>query len=111
MQSIHLEAEASSADLTEGDSYDAALVRISMRDQNGNVLPFCQEAVRLETEGPIRLIGPDIAMLRGGLGGTFVRTAGRSGNAVLTMTAPGAAPIRLGFTITVRQDGITEGGL
>ena len=111
VQGIRLEAEAGSTVLTEGDSYDAALVRISMRDQNGNVLPFCQEAVKLETRGPIRLIGPETAVLRGGLGGAFVRTLGRSGSASLTLTAAGAAPVTLEFTVTAQEGGIMEGGL
>ena len=99
VQSIRLEATASSETLTEGDSYDAALVRISMRDQNGNVLPFCQEAVTLKTQGPIRLIGPETAQLRGGLGGTFVRTCGESGLGVLTLAVVGLEPVTLEFRI------------
>ena len=99
VQSIHLHAQVSSDRLTESDQYDVSLVRISMRDQNENVLPFCQEAVALQTEGPIRLIGPDRAILRGGMGGTFVRSIGLSGDAALTLTAPGASPLKLHFTI------------
>lgn len=99
VRSIHLEADASSKELLEGATYDAALIRISMRDQNGNILPFCQEALRLRTEGPIRIIGPEITALRGGLGGTMIRTLGREGDASLTITAEGADPLRLEFTV------------
>ena len=107
---IHLQAEVSSNTLFEGDTYDAALVRITMRDQNGNLLPFYQEAATLKTEGPIRLIGPAQAMLRGGMGGTFVRTVGVGGRAVLTLSVPDAEPVRLEFNVEVKQNKPMEQG-
>ena len=103
VKSIHLQAEASRYTLVEEETYDAALIRITMRDQNGNLLPFYQEAVTLKTEGPLRLIGPAEAMLRGGMGGTFVRTAGGAGNAALTLEAPGALPVKLSFNVECRH--------
>ena len=108
VRSIHLDAKASSDVLAEGDTYDAALIRISMRDQNDNVLPFCQEAIQLRTEGPIRIIGPEITALRGGLGGTFVRTCGQEGRASLTITAAGADPLRRDFSV---KNGRTDEGV
>ena len=105
VRSVHLEATSSSTELLEDVTYDAALIRISMRDQNGNVLPFCQEAIKLMAEGPIRIIGPEITALRGGLGGTLIRTTGAEGNASLTITAEGVEPLRLTFTI---RSGIRE---
>ena len=99
VKSIALSAEASSTELIEGATYDAALVRITMRDQNGNVLPFAGGAVRLSTEGPIRIIGPETAILRGGMGGTFVRTSGGSGKAKLIMTAENGEKLELAFTV------------
>ena len=101
---IHLEAASSSTVLMESDTYDAALIRISMRDQNGNLLPFCQGAIRLQTEGPISIIGPEISALRGGLGGTFVRSIGKAGSASLRITAEGAEPLRLDFTVITASE-------
>ena len=105
VRSVHLEATSSSTELLEDVTYDAALIRISMRDQNGNVLPFCQEAIKLMAEGPIRIIGPEITALRGGMGGTLIRTTGAEGKASLTITAEGVEPLRLTFTI---RSGIRE---
>ena len=99
VSAIHLAAEASSCTLHEGDTYDASLIRITMRDQNDNVLPFYQDAVKLQIEGPIRLIGPDHAMLRGGMGGTFIRSIGQEGNASLTLSAAGCKALTLNFSI------------
>ncbi len=75
--------------LEEEETYDLASVRMIMRDENGNVLPFYQEPVRLKTEGVVELMGPDIISLKGGMGGTYVKTKGQSGEGKLTVTADG----------------------
>ena len=100
VRSIRLTADANSTELHDGVTYDAALVRIAMRDQNGNVMPYYHGAVKLTAEGPIELIGPELTILRGGLGGTFVRTVGRSGRAALVLTPENGESIRIVFTVT-----------
>lgn len=97
-----LRAEASHTELVEGATYDVAAIRLAAVDQNGSVLHVAQEPVMLSAEGPIEIIGPKIAMLRGGLGGTYVKTTGQTGRAALTLTLSGAAPIRIEFTIDRR---------
>ena len=105
VRSIHLEALPSRTRLVEAETYDAALIRLSMRDQNGNVLPFFQGSVRLQTDGPIRIIGPELTALRGGLGGTIIRTLGMEGRARLTITAEGAEPLCMDFTVEAFNHG------
>ena len=99
MKARVLRAEAGTSRLQEGETYDATLVRIAMTDQNGNVLPFYNGALRMTAEGPIRLIGAEHNMLRGGLGGVFVRTTGESGSAKLIIEAEGTAPVEIPFTV------------
>ncbi len=94
-----LRADVSHTKLVEGATYDVAAVRLALTDENGNVLPFAQECVTAETEGDIELIGPAAVMLRGGLGGMYVKTRGLTGNAALTLTLAGAEPVRIEFTI------------
>ncbi len=94
-----LKVRPSHTTLREGATYDAALIRLAMTDQNGNVLPFYQGPVHLETEGPIEIIGPDTAMLRGGLGGVFIKTTERTGTGTLTLRPAGCEPVRLMFTV------------
>jgi len=96
-----LRARVSHTALTEGATWDAAAIRLALVDQNGCVLPFAQEAVSLSAEGPIEIVGPRLAMLRGGLGGTYVKTVGRAGGAALTLSCEGAEPVRIEFTVTV----------
>ena len=69
--------------LVEDGSYDMSLVRISALDVNGNLLPYCQEAVELRTEGAVELVGPKAVSLKGGHAGCFVKSVGKSGNGKL----------------------------
>ena len=93
-------ASADHTDLHEGDTYDAALIRIRMTDEHGNILPFYSGAVHLHPEGPIKVIGPAEAVLRGGMGGTYVKTTGKTGSAALALAAGQGDPVYIRFTIS-----------
>lgn len=101
VREIRLEAEADHTILTEQHSYDVALVRIRAVDDHGNVLPFYQEPVRLITEGDISIIGPDTIALQGGMGGTYVKSTGRSGRGALLLQSQTAGEVRIPFQIKV----------
>ena len=101
VREIRLEAEADHTILTEQHSYDVALVRIRAVDDHGNVLPFYQEPVRLITEGDISIIGPDTIALQGGMGGTYVKSPGRSGRGALLLQSQTAGEIRIPFQIKI----------
>lgn len=101
VREIRLEAEADHTILTEQHSYDVALVRIRAVDDHGNVLPFYQEPVRLITEGDISIIGPDTIALQGGMGGTYVKSLGRSGQGALLLQSQTAGEIRIPFQIVI----------
>ena len=99
MTSLKLQALPSATVLRPGATYDAALVRLRMVDQNGNVAPFWQGDVTLAVQGPIGILGPKRATLRGGLGGVLLRTAGETGEAVLRLETEQTEPVELRFTI------------
>lgn len=101
VREIRLEAEADHTILTEQHSYDVALVRIRAVDDHGNVLPFYQEPVRLITEGDISIIGPDTIALQGGMGGTYVKSLGRSGQGALLLQSLTAWEVRIPFQIKI----------
>jgi beta-galactosidase len=73
-----LEASADSAELSAGD-WDATRVVFRVLDGNGNVLPFADECLRFEVEGPGRVVGPAIGAVRGGVRACWVRTEGTPG--------------------------------
>ena len=101
VREIRLEAEADHTILTEQHSYDVALVRIRAVDDHGNVLPFYQEPVRLITEGDISIIGPDTIALQGGMGGTYVKSMGKSGRGALLLQSQTAGEVRIPFQIKI----------
>ena len=101
VREIRLEAEADHTILTEQHSYDVALVRIRAVDDHGNVLPFYQEPVRLITEGDISIIGPDTIALQGGMGGTYIKSMGRSGRGALLLQSQTAGEVRIPFQIKI----------
>lgn len=86
--SIQLEVITDHTVLQEEHTYDVAAVRFRAVDQNGNVLPFCQEPLQLKAEGAIALIGEEVVGLSGGMGGTYVKTLGSEGEGTLTITSP-----------------------
>ena len=101
VREIRLEAEADHTILTEHHSYDVALVRILAVDDHGNVLPFYQEPVRLIAEGDISIIRPDTIALQGGMGGTYVKSLGRSGQGTLLLQSRTAGEVRIPFQIKI----------
>jgi beta-galactosidase len=92
-------AKISRQELVEGNTYDAALVRIMVCDQFGNVAPFYSEPVQIVTEGPIEVIGPAYALMRGGMGGTMIRTTGQKGAAKITLKAAQTEDITINLEV------------
>ena len=88
MNKMSLKIEVSHTDLREGASYDVSAVRIRAVDENGNLLPYSNEAIKLTVEGPIELIGPDMISLRGGMSGFYVKTIGEKGKAKVNISCP-----------------------
>ncbi len=82
---IHLELKISNNNLIIGNSYDVASIRIRALDDNNNLAPYYNEGFKLSTTGPIKLIGPSILNLRGGMGGTYVKTGSEIGEAILNI--------------------------
>lgn len=96
---LHLEAVPSHTALHEGATYDMAAVRITVRDEFGNIAPYAQLPLKLTLEGPARLVGPDVVCAEGGMGGTYIRTAGEKGSVKLTVSSYGLDPVALEFAV------------
>lgn len=84
---VVLTAQADKTILVEGKSWDAAAIRISARDDHGNLTPYYMEPLTLAANGCIELIGPSIISLKGGCSGTYVRTTGAVGKGSLTISS------------------------
>lgn len=99
MTRMHLRVKADHTKLIEENTYDVAAVRICMQDEYNNQLYFYNEPVTLQTEGPIELIGGNIISLKGGMGGTYVRTTGQEGKATLFIHSGQTEPVKIEFEV------------
>lgn len=96
---LHLEVRAGSTELCEGDRYDMSSVRVRVLDENNNPAPFAQLPISFDLTGDAALVGPSVAAAEGGMCGTYVKTIGKAGNAVLTVSAPGTDTVTVSFNI------------
>ncbi|MCR5250725.1 MAG: glycoside hydrolase family 2 protein [Lachnospiraceae bacterium] len=88
VSTICIQADIDHDVLCEKESYDVAAVRIRVCDSFGNVLPFFQAPLSLKLEGPAEIIGPARAQIFGGMGGTYLRSIGKSGSGKLAIMLP-----------------------
>ena len=77
--------------LREEGMWDSLEVRILAEDQNGNRLPYASDALQLETEGPVEILGPRCIPLRGGAAGVWLRSTGEKGKGLLRVRGFGPA--------------------
>ncbi len=99
MKAKHLNVQCSHTELAEKNTYDVAAIRFRMESEKNNLLSFNQDIITLSTEGPIEVIGPKVFSLRGGMGGTYVKTTGEAGEAKLIVKAEGLEPVEIEFTV------------
>ena len=104
VQSVRLECTVHNPILTDGPTWDCAAVSLRAIDQNGNLLPYCSEAVQLSVEGPVEILGPSVVPLRGGMAGTYLATTGEAGRAVLHCKMEGALDTEAVLTIRCREE-------
>lgn len=82
-EKLSLSIQFSATTFVEETTYDVIAVRIQAIDQNGLLLPYYQEALHLSVSGPIQIIGPDIISLKGGMGGTYLKSLHQEKEAML----------------------------
>ena len=85
VKKLDFNVELSHDKLIEENTYDVAAVRVKAVDENNNQLNVFNEGLTLEALGPVEIIGPKVMTLRGGTGGTYIRTIGEAGNAKLRL--------------------------
>ncbi|MBQ4271814.1 MAG: glycoside hydrolase family 2 protein [Clostridiales bacterium] len=88
MTKLCLHLDVSSPDLVEAETYDVASVRIRVTDEYGNVMPFYNRQAVLEASGDIEILGPSFADINGGMGGVYIKSAGKEGKGNLKITFP-----------------------
>ena len=79
VKKVNFDVTVSHTELIESVTYDVASIRVKVVSQDKTLLPFYQDALKIVTTGPIEIIGPEIINLRGGMGGTYIKTTGEEG--------------------------------
>lgn len=102
---LRMEVRVSHTALFEGDTWDAAAVRVRILDEYGTPAPYAQLPVRFSLTGAAALIGPDTVTAEGGMTGTYVRTVGESGEAILRISADGLPEEEVRFSIQAQNVG------
>ena len=96
---LHLEVRASHTELTEGEVYDMAAVRVRILDEFGNLAPYAQLPVSFQVTGEAALVGPAVVTAEGGSCGTYLRTLGRGGDITLIVSTQQTEPVSLRFSV------------
>ena len=97
---LHLSYQVSRTNLVEGSCYDMSAIRIQVKDEYHNLASYAQLPLKLITTGPIEIVGPNTVVTEGGMTGTYIKTTGEEGEAVLTISTPDCSAITIHFTIT-----------
>ena len=96
---LHIETDLSCIALTEGDKYDASAVRIRIKDKNGCTASYAQVPLKIEAEGSVRLLGPDIVTAEGGMTGVYIGTTGEKGAGSVKISSPGFESVTVRFIV------------
>ena len=103
MNQAILKADVYKNDLLDGDCYDMTTIRITAVDEYGNLLNYSNEPISISVEGPVEIVGPSIVPLRGGMGGTYIKTTGKEGSATVTLSSPQLGQLTLPLTVRVEK--------
>jgi len=97
---LHIETDLNFCTLTEGDKYDAAAVRIRIKDKNDCTASYAQIPLKIEAVGTIRLLGPELITAEGGMTGVYVGTTGKKGAGSLKISSPGFETVTVQFEVS-----------
>ncbi|MCR5101585.1 MAG: glycoside hydrolase family 2 protein [Butyrivibrio sp.] len=104
VRKVNLEVIVSSTELHEKETYDVSAIWLRAIDEYGNVISYMNEPVWFKTEGPIEIIGPDRTAVRGGLGGAYIKTTGKSGKAKLIIKSSFAEKKEIEFDVHIDSE-------
>ena len=89
--------------LVESNSYDVTAIRIRALDEYDNTLVYSSEPITVTTKGPVSVIGPDVISLMGGMGGTYIKTTGRAGDATVILKSPSLGEVKINLKVKIEN--------
>ena len=84
-----LSVDVSKTTLKNDETYDAARVVIKHVDQNGSLMQYSNRVIKIETEGPIKVLGDSAQALLGGQLSLFVFSKNEPGKSRLMISMDG----------------------
>ena len=100
LNKISLEVTPSTTNLVNGETYDVALVTLKAVSDLGEILPYHDEVISLETQGEISILGPSVFPLRGGQSGFYVRSHGGDGKGKIIIRTESLGIHEINFKVT-----------
>ena len=94
-----LQVKPDSRVLLEKDTYDVTRIVLLAVDENSNLLTYSNDAVTIETEGPIEVIGPECIALIGGARAFWIKTKGCPGTGTVIIKSGKFGNTKLEFDI------------
>jgi beta-galactosidase len=88
--------------LVESDTYDVIAVTCEIADQNDQKLVYFQGAISVSISGQARLIGPSIVSFTGGSAVVYIRSIGKTGEAIVIIESPGFDKVQKNISIIKR---------
>lgn len=96
---FHLDVSNYKRELTNSDTYDATFISVLLLDEFNNLAQYSNEAVKIETFGPIEVLGPSIVPLIGGSVGITVRSVNQKGLAALRFVSTNYGTKEINFVV------------
>lgn len=93
-------AEAERHDLNLGKTYDTTRISIKVVDEYGNLLPYVNDVIRIETTGAVEIIGHTYQSLVGGTLAVYVKTKGEVGTGIVSIKSNELGEGQLIFQVT-----------
>ena len=72
-----LKVETKTTTLQAEETYDVARIKVSHVDEYGSLMFYSQRIINIQTEGPIKLIGPENQTLLGGQLSIYIKSEGK----------------------------------
>jgi len=86
MMGATLFAKEDKNELIEGDTYDVTRIEVKALSNMGNSLPYDNSVIDIKTNGIVDVIGPKSVALMGGQIAFWVKTIGKEGKAIVTIS-------------------------
>ncbi|HSR04338.1 MAG TPA: glycoside hydrolase family 2 TIM barrel-domain containing protein, partial [Proteiniclasticum sp.] len=97
--SMELFVIPSKMNLVVEETYDVAMISLSVKNNHDDILVYSNEVIRLETEGNIEILGPSLFPLRGGQGAFYVRSGRKEGSGSVKIISETMGEKKVRFTV------------